>query len=77
MKKITIEIVVDDNHSEAEVRRTLNATGAYCALHDMNEWLRAQVKWGDEIGADWFDKARDQLHSIMNDHSINLDEDLT
>ena len=36
-KTITFEFTENDSFDEAEIRRTINATGAYSALHEVGE----------------------------------------
>jgi len=61
-----------DNHLYA-----LHGLDFLCSLWDLDEWLRGEIKYNaegkpsEEIDA--YDKVRDQLREIMNNHGVNLE----
>lgn len=59
-----------------EALRILKATEYLLALWDVDQWLRAQVKYGDmpeqeKVG---YENARGELWNILASYNISLDE---
>jgi hypothetical protein len=59
-----------------EIRR-LKADDAYKSLHDMAEYLRAELKHGDHNAAELtgYEHCNKNLWEIMRDNGIHLDEE--
>jgi hypothetical protein len=75
MKKVTIEFEVNDRDEEAELRRILHATDAYCVLHSMLEHLRAIDKWSeDPKEAEFAEKAREYLYAQMESCGVTMED---
>ncbi len=64
-------------NDEIDFRYALNGLNFLMSLWDLDQWLRTQVKHnaeghtGDAIDA--FDKVRDKLREVMEEHDVNLD----
>jgi hypothetical protein len=73
-----LEFNLDDSVDEAAYIRAIKATKLAIALWDMDQYLRSQTKYApDSMSPEVYDAllgARDKLHEIMSDHSIDLDE---
>ena len=74
--KGTLEFNLDDAQDEAAHLRAVKATDLAIALWNMDQYLRSQTKYGElnEHAYTALQDARDKLHEIMSDHSIDLDE---
>ena len=76
--KGTLEFNLDDSADEAAYIRAVKSTKLAVALWDMDQYLRSQTKHApDSMPPEAYDAllgARDKLHEIMSDHSIDLDE---
>ena len=73
-----LEFNLDDSVDEAAYMRAVKSTKLAIALWDMDQYLRSQTKYApDSMPPEAYDAllgARDKLHEIMSDHSIDLDE---
>ena len=73
-----LEFNLDDPIDEAAYMRAVKATKLAVTLWDMDQYLRAKTKYApDSMSPEVYDallEARDKLHEIMSDHSIDLDE---
>jgi ATP-dependent helicase/DNAse subunit B len=69
---------LDDSADEAAYMRAVKSTKLAIALWDMDQYLRSQTKYApDSTSQEVYDAlqdARDKLHEIMSDNSIDLDE---
>ena len=73
--KARIDFDLNDRDEYATMKRMLKADGMACVLWDMDQWLRANVKYGDD-GATMsaYESAREQLRELCSSHDINIDE---
>ena len=73
-----LEFNLDDSVDEAAYMRAVKSTKLAIALWDIDQYLRSQTKYApDSMPPEAYDAllgARDKLHEIMSDHSIDLDE---
>ena len=70
MIKITQEF---DNEREAS--NSLKSSDYWCSLFDLDEWLREEVKYNNDLSGDTYDaydKVREKLREIMDRHGVNL-----
>ena len=76
--KGTLTFNLDDQEDEVAYMRCVKAKNLAVALWDMDQYLRSQTKYApDSMPPEAYDAllgARDKLHEIMSDHSIDLDE---
>ena len=60
-----------------ESKSALNGSTYRAVLADLNEWLRAKVKYGDEDESEAtqevYVKVRAQLHTLLADYSVDID----
>lgn len=72
--KATIEFNLPEE--EREHMRMLKSLDLVLAITQMDNYLRGKVKY-EELNEDVYNafvSAREKLHSILNEHNINLDE---
>jgi len=64
-----------DHEDRREHLRCINATTLCSILWEMDSWLREKVKYSNEPEEkiEAFEQARNQLHELLNESSINLD----
>ena len=70
MIKITQEF-----ETERDAINSLNAEDYWCSLYDLDEWLRSETKYNDNLSDDayyTYDKVREKLREIMDGHGVNL-----
>lgn len=73
-----LEFNLEDSADMEAYLRAVKSTKLAVALWDMDQYLRSQTKYApDSMPPEAYDAllgARDKLHEIMSDHSIDLDE---
>ena len=76
MPKAILEFNLDEHDDQVAHLRAVKALDMALALWDMDGYLRAKIKYGelDDKVHDAFQEARDELRSIMQKHSVDLDE---
>lgn len=67
MSETILKFTLPEDQDELTLAQ--RGTDLYCALHDMDNWLRGEIKYH---GKDLQD-VRDQLWEFLSDHNINLD----
>ena len=70
MIKITQEF-----EREQEAVNSLKSSDYWCSLFDLDEWLREEVKYNNDLSGDTYDaydKVREKLREIMDRHGVNL-----
>jgi len=70
MIKITQEF-----EREQEAANSLKTVDYWCSLFDLDEWLREQVKYNNDLSVDeydTYDRTREKLRDIMDRHGVNL-----
>ena len=73
--KAILEFNLPEEQTEFEIAS--NAQKTISVLWNMNQWLRKQIKYApddmskEELYA--YNLCRDELHSLLNEHNINLD----
>ncbi len=67
MPEITLKYSAED---EDAYLAALHGIDFYCALHDLDQWLRSKIKHEDK---EEFEPVRDQLHECVANRGINLD----
>jgi len=72
--KATIEFNLPEE--ETEHRRMLKAVDLVIAINQMDLFLRNKIKYNElsDDASNAFRSAREELHSILNDYNINLEE---
>lgn len=74
------QLIFDLNDPEDAVahKRAVKALDLCLALWDIEQYLRAQTKYApDSISDETYNalsKAREEFYSVMNEHSISLDD---
>jgi hypothetical protein len=72
MARWTITIRDDEDDGRGKILRHVHADDMAAALWDFDTWLRDQIKYhapGPDAQA-----IRDQLHEILDEHGIDLEE---
>jgi len=67
--------VTQEFETERDVKNQLSATDYWCSLFDLDEWLREQVKYNNDLSGDTYDaydKVREKIRDIMDRHGVNL-----
>ena len=76
--KAILEFNIDDPIEEASHMRCVKAKDMALALWDIDQYLRSHIKYapdtveGETLEA--LEKVRDELHEIMSNYNIDLDE---
>ncbi len=78
MATAKLEFNLDDHDDRVSHLRAVKSTHLASALWDMDQYLRSETKYApDSTPPEAYDAllgARDKLHEIMSDYSIDLDE---
>ena len=73
-----LEFDLDERFDVEAHKRAIKSLDLAIALYDMDQYLRAQTKYApDSMPGEVYDalvEARDKLHEIMSERSIDLDE---
>ena len=73
--KATLEFDLPDESEEHRI--ALSGQAMLSVLWDMDQWLRARVKWSGEEDPEEriqaFEDAREQLHQLLTDHNVSLE----
>lgn len=71
--KVTLEFYLPEEQEEFEV--TSRATSLYFCLYDFDQWLRSQIKYGNNFTSPdiALEEAREKLWDTMQDKGIHLD----
>jgi hypothetical protein len=76
--KGVLEFNLDDPFDEASYMRCVKAKDMAIALWDIDQYLRAHIKYApdtaDEKTLEVLEQVRDELHQIMSNYNIDLDE---
>ena len=56
---------------DQECLRMVKSLDLVRSLWDMDQWLRAQIKYDQK---EYLQEARNELHDILYEHDINLEE---
>jgi len=67
--------IIQEFDNEREASNSLRTVDYWCSLYDLDEWLRSEVKYNNNLSentADSFDKVREKLRNIMDRHGVNL-----
>jgi hypothetical protein len=64
--KLEFELPEDNQ----EFRLATKASAIYTTLWDLDQWLRAEIKYQ---GREQLDEIRDKLRELMNDNHIDFD----
>lgn len=78
--KATLEYDLNDPDDEQAHLRATQSLSLALAIWDIEQYLRAQVKYNEQLtadGHDALDKAREEFYSILNKHDINMDKILS
>jgi len=70
MIKITQEF-----EREQEAANSLKTVDYWCSLYDLDNWLREEVKYNNNLSDatnDAYDEVRNKLRNIMDRHGVNL-----
>lgn len=73
MAKITLEFDLLEEKSEYEM--ALHGGDYYCALHDIERWLRDLLKYNDTLPKttrDAYQLVRDRIHTELADRDVKL-----
>jgi hypothetical protein len=70
MSKAILEFNLPEDRSEYYMAS--QGSALYSALWDLDQWLRAEIKYKEVDES--YQKIRDKLYQIMDEHHINLDE---
>jgi len=65
------------NLDEEEARGINNWRNYYLSLWDLDQWLRSQVKYNNDLShdtADAYDRVRDMLRDYMDGHGCSLED---
>ena len=76
MAEAILKFDLNDSDDTRSHLRAVKALDMALALWDMDGYLRAKIRYGelDDKVHDAFQEARDELRSIMQKHSVDLDE---
>ena len=73
--KATLEFDLPDDAEEH--RLAVGGATFLAVLWDLDQWLRARVKWSGEDDPEErlqaFEDARAHLHQLLSDHGVSLD----
>lgn len=72
--KATLEFIIPEESEEFDL--AVNGHKTYSALHDMNQWLRAKIKYSDEgvllERIEVYEECREKLLEIIQSYNIQL-----
>jgi hypothetical protein len=72
--KAILEFDLESACDRNEHIRAINATSAYCAIHDILEELRKEYKYGtDEVISEYAYDLAKIFRSILEERNINMD----
>ena len=78
MAKAILEFDLNEPEDVVSHKRAVKALDLCLALWDIDQYLRAQTKYApDSMPEEVYEalvKAREEIHEIMDEHSISLDE---
>lgn len=77
MAKAILEFDLNEPDDVTTHKRVMKALDMAIVLWDMDQYLRAQIKYNDNLTSeayDVLDKTREQLREFMNQHNVDLDE---
>jgi hypothetical protein len=77
MAKAILEFDLNELDDVAAHKRAVKALDMAIVLWDMDQYLRSQIKYNDNLTSeayDVFEKTREQLREFMNQHNVDLDE---
>jgi hypothetical protein len=77
MAKAILEFDLSNPDDVNDYKRTNQALDMALALWDIDQYLRAETKYNEELTQDAYDAlatAREKFYQILNEHNINMDE---
>ena len=77
MAKAILEFNLADPDDATDYIRANKALDMAIALWDIDQYLRAETKYNEELTQDAYDAlaiAREKFYQILNEHNINMDE---
>jgi len=77
MAKAILEFDLNELDDVTAHKRAVKALDMAIVLWDMDQYLRSQIKYNDNLTSeahDVFEKTREQLREFMNQHNVDLDE---
>ena len=77
MAKAILEFDLSNSEDIQDYKRANKALDMAIALWDIDQYLRAQTKYNEELTQDAYDAlatARDKFYEILNERNINMDE---
>jgi len=77
MAKATLKFNLDDPSDEEAHRRAVKSLDLCLALWDIDQYLRSQTKYNEQLTQDAYDaleKARKEFYEILNKRNISIDE---
>lgn len=72
-----LEFDLDTPEDRDEHRRATSATSAYICLWEVDQYFRSRIKYNDSLTDEAvaeLETARAQLHDILREHGVNLDD---
>lgn len=69
--KVTIEL-----EDDSEVYFAINGSNYWNTIWDLDQWLRAETKYNEELSEekyDAFDLVREKIREFLNDNKVKLD----
>ena len=70
MIKITQEF-----ETEQEAKNALSAFGYWNSLYELDDWLRSQCKYNNDLSEDTYpayDRVRELIHATMESNAVDL-----
>jgi hypothetical protein len=77
MAKAILEFDLNEPDDKEAHKRAVKALDMAIALWDIEQYLRAETKYNEELTQDAYDAlatAREKFYQILNEHNINMDE---
>lgn len=79
MAKAILEFDLNEPDDREAHKRAVKSLDLVLALWDIDQYLRSQIKYGDEIELTdeqftTLDETREKLHSILREYNISFDE---
>ena len=77
MAKAILEFDLNEPDDVTAHKRVIKALDMAIVLWDMDQYLRSQIKYNDNLTSEAYDvleKTREQLREFMNQHNVDLDE---
>lgn len=79
MAKAILEFDLNEPDDREAHKRAVKSLDLVLALWDMDQYLRSQIKYGDEIELTdeqftTLDEIKEKLHQILSEYNISFDE---